>query len=329
MLIIQWESSISCTINLKAALLDSSTFSLTLSFQFKLHLNKCHISSYPNCDMSRIRLTNRLKKFRKGSPSDLPTPHGEAVDDELSASVSQLSIGPTPETSASQHTRPIDKIGLFELGKGLHDDEKLIDVVAVHGLQGDLYQTWTHENGTMWLESILAANIPFARVLTFGYDSTVAFSSSAAKLEDKSIELINRLSRKRSSVNNCSTRPIVFVCHSLGGIIVKKALILAHERSSDIYYKDLLENTKAIAFLGVPHRGADAAWWFKFAASSLKGATLGATTHSALVKDLEKASPALATISRQFVERGKSLVIYTFYETRKLSGIVVCDLFSV
>jgi hypothetical protein len=109
---------------------------------------------------------------------------------------------------------------------------------------------------------------------------------------------------------------------------VKRALILAHERSSDLHYRSILNNTKAIAFLGVPHRGADAAWWFSFAASSLKGATLGASTHTALVKDLQKASPVLATISKQFIDRAKSLKIYTFYETRKLSGIVVCHVFS-
>lgn len=109
---------------------------------------------------------------------------------------------------------------------------------------------------------------------------------------------------------------------------MKKALILAHERSSDSYFSNILDNTKAIAFLGVPHRGADAAWWFSFAASSLKGATLGVSTHTALVKDLQKASPALATISKQFVERAKSLKIYTFYETRKLSGIVVCHVLA-
>jgi hypothetical protein len=94
------------------------------------------------------------------------------------------------------------------------------------------------------------------------------------------------------------------------------------------HYRNILDNTKGIAFLGVPHRGADAAWWFSFAASSLKGATLGMSTHTALVKDLQKASHTLATISKQFVNEGKSLKIYTFYETRKLSGIVVCRMRS-
>jgi hypothetical protein len=266
------------------------------------------------------KIFNRFKKERAGRLSNPP-----ATRLESSASAqSQNSAEPPTQTPASQHPQTVEKIGLFELAKGKHNDERTIDVVAVHGLQGDAYQTWTHENGTMWLESILADKIPYARIMTFGYNSTIAFSSSVAKLEDKSIEFINRLTMKRSSIENGSTRPIVFICHSLGGILVKKALILAHERSSDIHYRNILDNTKAIAFLGVPHRGADTAWWFNFAANSLKGATLNMSTHTALVKELQKTSPTLANISKQFIDRGKSLKIYTFYETRKLSGIVVC-----
>jgi triacylglycerol esterase/lipase EstA (alpha/beta hydrolase family) len=271
------------------------------------------------------KIFNSFKKGRDGRVSNLPAPRGESSS---ASALSQNSAEPPTQAPASHHPQPAGKIGLFELAKGKHDDEKTIDVVAVHGLQGDLYQTWTHENGTMWLESILPDKIPYARIMTFGYDSAIAFSSSEAMLEDKSIELINRLTMKRSSVKNGSTRPIVFVCHSLGGILVKRALILAHERSSDTHYRTILDNTRAIAFLGVPHRGADAAWWATFAANSLKGATLGMTTNTALVKDLQKASPKLATISKQFVDRGKSLKIYTFYETRKLSGIVVCHIRS-
>lgn len=304
----------------------SFSLSLTSSIQCWLHLDKCYSRYHSICKMPKI--SNWFKKDRACRLSNLPATSDESSGATSASALSRHSAEPSTQAPASQRSQPAEKIGLFELGKGMHDDEKTIDVVAVHGLQGDSHQTWTHENGIMWLESILPDKIPYARVMTFGYNSTVAFSSSAAKLEDKSIDLINRLSMKRSSVENGSTRPIVFVCHSLGGIIVKKALILAHERSSDMHYRNILDNTKAIAFLGVPHRGADAAWWFDFAANSLKGATLGVSTHTALVKDLQKASPTLATISKQFVERGKSLKIYTFYETRKLSGIVACHLHS-
>ncbi len=39
-----------------------------------------------------------------------------------------------------------ENIGRFELSK--NEIEKTIDVVAVHGLQGDAYKTWEHDNGS-------------------------------------------------------------------------------------------------------------------------------------------------------------------------------------
>ena len=150
-----------------------------------------------------------------------------------------------------------EKIGLFKLSTT--ETSKGIDVVAVHGLQGDAFKTWTHENGTLWLRDLLPAEVPSARITTFGYDSTWAFSKSVADIGDIALDLLNRLVTQRDE--DIHRRPFVFICHSLGGIVVKKALILAHERSSDPGLKDILTNTKAIAFLAVPHGGSDSAWW--------------------------------------------------------------------
>ena len=156
--------------------------------------------------------------------------------------------------------------------------------------------------------------------MTFGYDSSVAFTTSVATLEAKSLDLLNRFSAKRSREG--SSKPVVFICHSLGGIIVKKALILAHERSSDSAFKDILDNTKAIAFFGVPHRGSDKAWWASFAGNTVKTTSAGLANNN-LVNDLRKNSATLTDISRQFIDRTIGLKIYTFYETRKTYGIMV------
>lgn len=253
-------------------------------------------------------------------------------------SVSPPTVGSQPALAPPEHhdsrrqppipsaapVRPLEKIGLFELSS--EDGEKTVDVVAVHGLQGDAYETWEHENGSLWLRDFLPVDVPFARIMTFGYDSTVAFSRSVAKIEDKALELLNRLSRKRCDTQGSSarTRPIVFVCHSLGGIVVKKALILAHERSSDPEYKQILDSTKGIAFLGVPHKGFGASWWANFAANALKAAGAGTSTNTSLVSDLRRDSTTLTDISKQFIGRTAGLRIYTFYETQKLFGVVVC-----
>ncbi len=79
-----------------------------------------------------------------------------------------------------------------------------------------------------------------------------------AEIEDKALELLFHLSAKRFPAALAGpSKPIVFIYHSLGGIVVKKALVIAHEHDLNLDYKDILDNTRGIAFLGVPHKGSD------------------------------------------------------------------------
>jgi hypothetical protein len=100
-----------------------------------------------------------------------------------------------------------------------------------------------------------------------------------------------------------------------------QALIIAHERSS--YYGDLLDCVKAAVFFGVPHRGADLAYWAAFLSNILKTMLLGFATRTTFVEALKRNSPTFADISQQFIERGAKLKIITFYETQKLRGQLV------
>ncbi|KAL8748150.1 MAG: hypothetical protein Q9190_000045 [Brigantiaea leucoxantha] len=229
---------------------------------------------------------------------------------------SAATLGPTASSSSLAQER----IGLLNLYSG---PEVTVDVVAVHGLQGDPFKTWKHENGKLWLRDFLPADVPFARIMSYGYESTVAFSSSVANIEDIALDLLNRLVHERSIGAN--KRPIVFICHSLGGLVVKKALVLAHEQSSLTGCLEILASTKAVAFLGVPHKGSDTATWAKVAADALKAASVYTTTNSALVDALRKDSTDLIDISKQFAHRTKDLDIYTFYETQKLHGKLIVE----
>lgn len=45
-----------------------------------------------------------------------------------------------------------------------------VDIVVVHGINGDAYGTWTHQTGKkMWLKDFLPKDLPGARIFTFGY----------------------------------------------------------------------------------------------------------------------------------------------------------------
>jgi hypothetical protein len=79
-----------------------------------------------------------------------------------------------------------------------------IDIVAVHGLNpfkntSNAISTWTSDNGKMWLqdEGFLPTQIPNARIIVFGYNSNVAFTSSNAGLAEQAKNLLLLLRLRR------------------------------------------------------------------------------------------------------------------------------------
>jgi hypothetical protein len=78
-------------------------------------------------------------------------------------------------------------------------DPLLPDIVAVHGLDGDAYKTWTHENGCMWLKDLLSKQFPRWRVYTFGYPADVAFTRADGNLDDFARTLLAELKAVRKS----------------------------------------------------------------------------------------------------------------------------------
>ena len=89
---------------------------------------------------------------------------------------------------------------------------------------------------------------------------------------------------------------------------MKKALILAHERSDR--YASLSRDVFGVVFLGTPHRGADVAYW---------SSTLGSTANLLTLGSVR--TQTLGSICSQFVERGKDLKIFTIYERVKIKGL--------
>jgi surfactin synthase thioesterase subunit len=71
----------------------------------------------------------------------------------------------------------------------------------------------------MWLRDALPKDIPTARIIIYGYNSTVANSTSMQNLEDLATSFRNSL---LPLVRSDTLKPIIFIGHSLGGLIVKQ-----------------------------------------------------------------------------------------------------------
>jgi hypothetical protein len=99
--------------------------------------------------------------------------------------------------------------------------------VAVHGLGGDALGTWT-TGKTLWLRDLLPNSPGFdqARIMTFGYDASaflVPFDRcrSTGRVYTFAENLLSELYDMRSTPSERS-RPIIWVGHSLGGIVIKQ-----------------------------------------------------------------------------------------------------------
>lgn len=101
-----------------------------------------------------------------------------------------------------------------------------------------------------------------------------------------------------------------------------EALNLARERSN--HWKSIQQLTTGLMFFGVPHRGADDAYWGEFALRLLGALSLGTLGNHNFVQGLKRNSREFSSISRAFVEsRSEVKVIRTFYETKKMGNTVV------
>ena len=98
---------------------------------------------------------------------------------------------------------------------------------------------------------------------------------------------------------------------------------MAQEQS--LVYGDMLRSVQGMMFFGVPHRGADAAFWQEFVDGLIRVSLMGNNTRTtkSVVGPLQGNSEILADISQQFVQLAAQLHIRTFYEGRKTFGKLV------
>ncbi|KAH8654979.1 hypothetical protein BGZ60DRAFT_532612 [Tricladium varicosporioides] len=237
-------------------------------------------------------------------------------------------------SSSSTVDVPTDTLGLRPLWPNIHDraanKDFDFDIISIHGLGGDSRRTWTHvgkEYNTLWLRDLLPQDLADlevkARILTFGYAANLFYRSSGQGSETFADDLLRRLQENRVA-NNAESRPIFWVVHSLGGIVLKAALSNCRTRGQDLEYMGILNSTKGIIFLGTPHSGvSDIAGLAAFLSRVVNSLQLQKASPAA--RELSLWSDDLLRNAMNFRNIADKLRIWSFYETRNTHGVRVVE----
>lgn len=197
-----------------------------------------------------------------------------------------------------------------------------LDVVFVHGLRGGPFKTWrlsedksstksglvekideeAGKQGTFWPGEWLAVDFPNARLFSLKYKTNLTqWSGASLPLQEVSSMMLEKL-----VAAGIGDRPVVFVTHSMGGLVVKQMLFQARTENKD----NFVNNTIGVVFYSCPHFGsklADMPW------------RMGLVLRPApTIGELRSGSPRLVELNDFVRQRHKKRVldVLSFCETK-------------
>ncbi|XP_029799118.1 protein SERAC1 [Suricata suricatta] len=172
--------------------------------------------------------------------------------------------------------------------------QEISEAVEIHVCAFYFMQTW------------LARDCPALRIISVEYDTSLSDWRTRCPMERKSIAFrSNELLRKLRAAG-VGDRPVIWVSHSMGGLLVKKMLLEASKKPE---MSTVINNTRGIIFYSVPHHGSHLAEYSVNIRYLL--------FPSLEVKELSKDSPALKTLQNDFLEfaKDRNFQVLNFVET--------------
>ncbi|KFY34178.1 hypothetical protein V494_06986 [Pseudogymnoascus sp. VKM F-4513 (FW-928)] len=197
----------------------------------------------PSCYDNEEKIA--LVEFHGGVPaflSDLiANPQGEW----------QVEMGST-DISFDQHF-----FGFTQLYEPRADLPVTADIIAITGLDRHAYRSWRGKGnlGRMWLRDFLCKDMPCCRTMTYGYNSKLA-THGVDTIMDYGRGLMEELKKIRNT-EELRKRPLFFIAHGFGGIILAHCLIKAVQTDEDDHptVASLYRATYGMLMFGIPHKG--------------------------------------------------------------------------
>ncbi|CAH0052035.1 unnamed protein product [Clonostachys rhizophaga] len=185
-----------------------------------------------------------------------------------------------------------------------------VDIIVIPGLGCNAIGSWRNsKTNKIWLRDFLPHDLSNIRVLLYGYDTTLPGSHSKQSLADLGNALMETVTAFRSKTQTLS-RPIIFIGHSLGGLLIKEALLLSRRKFGETK-PTISRATFGILFFGKPNHGLRN----EQLRTLVDGQPNKAFINDLLVDDDSEASDFLKRLTAQFAENFQGYYhIVTLYE---------------
>ncbi|TGJ80423.1 hypothetical protein E0Z10_g8343 [Xylaria hypoxylon] len=166
----------------------------------------------------------------------------------------------------------------------------------------------------LWIRQGIRKEVSKARVMLYRHREL----AEGMTIQTAADDLIEQVIKNRAGLEKA--RPIFFICHSIGGLVVKSALIKARKRED---LRPLLFDCHGITFFATPHRGSSYMSMPNLRESIQQLLFLERPLPRSITKELRLGYKPLLKLHDKFMDVASELRVWTFYETidSQLSGL--------
>ncbi|KAJ2992379.1 hypothetical protein NUW58_g2188 [Xylaria curta] len=146
-------------------------------------------------------------------------------------------------------------LGLTPLND-IESESHAFDCIAVSGLASHPFGSWQpkgEDKSFMWIREALPRALPMMRTILYGYDTALINSNSFQTTGDLASTFVNHITANGWDL--AGSKRLVFLAHSLGGIVLKEAFrLMANGNSQE---QNILDRFVGGIFFGVPSHGME------------------------------------------------------------------------
>ena len=212
----------------------------------------------------------------------------------------------------------------------------------MHGLAGDWNTTWFDEATSTFFPDLLSSDqyiVHKLRIHSFHYDNDIFKTSplsqlplfgkeitDAIRLPERAKNFLEHIASDDLYLNNKKYKkvPMIFIGHSMGGLVVKQALLQAYASKDTVQKRHYYVYKKAlgILFYATPHIGATIASVATYPSRFIPGwsyvANIFGFGMGEGVNDLQLLSAELRELNDKFVNliHQKKMNVHCLYETK-------------